>query len=108
MQEQQYEPTKLEMAVGLFSHTATSEVSGAVRSTSLRIPITEFAQIEAIAQHSGVSRNKVICTLIDLALPEILANLPKSDRKSIDRFTSKNLQAMVAETEHEQASKGEC
>ena len=108
MEEQQYEPSKLEMAVGLFSKTATSEVSGAVRSTSLRIPITEFAEIEAIAQHSGISRNKVICTLIDLALPEILANLPKADRKTIDRLAVKNVQAMLAESEHEQAGKGEC
>ena len=108
MLEQQYEPTKLEMAVGLFSKTATSETAGAVRSTSLRIPISEFAAIEAIAQHSGVSRNKVICTLIDLALPEILANLPKADRKTIDRLTVKNVQAMLQESEQEQAGKGEC
>ena len=106
--QEQYEPTKLEMAVGLFSHTATSETAGAVRSTSLRIPISEFAHIEAIAQHSGVSRNKVICTLLDLALPEILSNLPKTDRKTIDRLAVKNLQMMLAESEHEQAGKGEC
>lgn len=108
MQEQQYLPTKLEFAVDLFSHAATSEISAAVRTTSVRIPITDYAEVEAIAQHSGISRNKVICTLIGLAMSQILENLPKSDRKAIDRLTNKNLQTMIAENEHEQAAKGEC
>ena len=108
MEEQEYEVSKLDLAVGLFSRNATAEVSGLVRTTSLRIPLTEFAQIDALAQHSGVSRNKVICTLLDLALPDVLANLPKVDAKSIDKLSVKLLQKLMQESDNEQAAKGEC
>lgn len=76
-------PTKLEMLVALVSKTAKSDAYGSVHPLSVRVPSVPFATIQAISQHSGMSMNKVICALLDVALDELWGGLSEEDCEPI-------------------------
>lgn len=76
-------PTRLEMAVALFTRTATSEALGSVHARSIRIPSIENVTIEALAQHSGLSFNKVVVQLLEVALDEVFQAMPAEQRAQV-------------------------
>jgi hypothetical protein len=76
-------PTRLEMAVALFTRTGTRESNGAVHARSVRIPSIENVTIEALAQHSGLSFNKVIVQLLEVALDEVFQAMPAEQRAQV-------------------------
>lgn len=64
-------PTRLEMAISLFTRTGSSEAHGGVHARSVRIPTIEHVTIDALAEYSGLSANKVIVQLLEVALDEV-------------------------------------
>lgn len=76
-------PTRLEMAVALFTRTATSEALGSVHARSVRIPSIENVTIEALAQYSGLSVNKVIVQLLEVALDEVFQAMGADQRAQV-------------------------
>lgn len=76
-------PTRLEMAVALFTRTVTSEALGSVHARSVRIPTIENVTIEALAQYSGLSVNKVIVQLLEVALDEVFQAMSLEQRAQV-------------------------
>lgn len=78
------EPSKLQLLVLLLKS------SNATVSEHLGFPVTVhvapavFSRIDALSQHSGQTRNKVITELIDVALAELEKELSDDDRYAID------------------------
>lgn len=108
-----YEPTKMEMVVGLLSKTASSETNTSVHALSVRIPTIQYAAIEAMAQYSGISRNKVICELLDLAITNVLQEMESEHAEGIEALRAKLLMELVMDGQGNfarlaQADKGEC
>ena len=99
-------PSRLDMAIGLFTRQATSDLVGSVHARSVRIPTIENATIEALAQFSGLSVNKVICSLLEVALDEVFQGLKDEPRAEIFRIRSAVLQRL--DGSHAQAEPGEC
>jgi hypothetical protein len=83
MQSYDEMPTRLEMAISLFTKTGTSEAMGSVNAISVRIPSIEYVTIEALAQYSGLSRNKVIVQLLEVALDEVFQGLKPEQRAEV-------------------------
>jgi len=81
-------PTKLELLVDLVGKTGTSETIGSVHPLSVRIPTIPYTTIQAISYHSGMSMNKTICQLLDVALDELWQQLPEEDRNRIAELRS--------------------
>jgi hypothetical protein len=77
------QPTRLEMAISLFTRTGTSEFSGSVHARSIRIPSTENVTIDALAKYSGLSANKVICQLLEVALDEVFQGFSEDQRAQV-------------------------
>jgi len=77
------------MLVGLLEKHATSETQTSVNALSVRLPTLAFCDIEAMAQHSGISRNKVVCELIEFALSEVWNSLDEENERAINaiRYT---------------------
>lgn len=106
-------PTRLEMAVALFSKRATSEAIGSVHTRTVRIPTIEDVSIQALALHSGLSINKVIVQLLEVALDEVWAGMSDEDHKELIRIRGQLLTKMIAPDgtlpvqEFEQAVAGE-
>lgn len=98
MAKAHYQPeeiTKLDMVVALLEKTGKSEASTSVHPISVRIPTFDYANIEAMAQHSGLSRNKIICQLLDLALSEVWTALDEENGEAINKLRMKIYMEMV-------------
>lgn len=102
-------PTKLEMLVDQVSKTASSDAVGSVHSISLRVPTIPFSTIQAIAKHSGMSMNKTIVSLIDVALDELWKGLSEDDCQQIQALRAGFLRNLIDATPDSQvqAAKGE-
>lgn len=106
LQSYQEPPSRLDMAIGLFTRQATSEGIGSVHARSVRIPTIENATIEALAQFSGLSVNKVICSLLEVALDEVFQGLKDEHRAEIFRLRAAVLQRLATGA-LQQAEQGE-
>lgn len=84
-------PTRLEMALALFTRTGTSEGIGSVHSRSVRIPTIANYTIEALAEYSGLSVNKVIVQLLEVALDEVCQGMTEEQRTGLFAIRSKHL-----------------
>lgn len=83
MQSYQDVPTRLEMAIALFTRNATSEAQSNVHARSIRIPSIENLTIEALAKYSGLSVNKVIVQLLEVALDEVFTGMDSKQRAEL-------------------------
>jgi hypothetical protein len=83
MQSYDEMPSRLEMAIALFTKTGTSDGMGSVNAISVRIPSIEYVTIEALAQFSGLSRNKVIVQLLEVALDEVFQGFTAEQRAEV-------------------------
>lgn len=100
------QPSKLDMALALFQRTGSSEGVGSVHGLTVRIPTIEYCSIEALAKHSGLSRNKVIVELLGVALDEVWQGLNPDDRHDLVRIRSEVLDTILR-SPMEQAGKGD-
>ena len=100
-------PSRLEMAVDLFTNKASSETIGAVRAYSIRVPLIEDATIKALHVYSGQTQNKVIVQLLQVALDEVFQTMPEADRDSIFKLRASILGQTAHEVDQPQAEKGE-
>ena len=105
--ETHFEPTKMDILVGLVSQNAKSEARGSVHPISVRIPTMPFTTIQAISKHSGMSINKTIVVLLEAALDGMFAELDQSDHDAIQNLRSDFLKAFIESGEYPQATKGE-
>lgn len=78
--------TKLDLLLSLIEKRGSSEMSTSVQPISVRIPTFDYANIEAMAQHSGCSRNKIIVKLIELALVEVWSGLDEQNAAEINNL----------------------
>jgi hypothetical protein len=87
-------PTRLEMAIGMFTRTATSDAQGSVHARSVRIPTIENLTIDALAKYSGLSANKVICQLLEVALDEVFQGFTDEQRQEVFDIRRQMLKAL--------------
>lgn len=88
-------PTRLEMAIGMFTKTAISEATGTVHARSVRLPSIIHMTVEALSKYSGMSANKVIVQLLDVALDEVFQGMPSEHRAAIFQIRGEMLRALV-------------
>lgn len=67
-----------------------------VHALSLRLPTYDYATIEAIAQHSAVSRNKIVGQLLELAINEVFAAIDDETGKALNELRNKIYMDMVS------------
>lgn len=101
------QPTKLEMAISLFQKLGTSEGIGSVHPVSVRIPTIEYSSIQAMAKHSGLSVNKVIVELLQVALDEVWQGLDHDNRRALVQVRTEMIDKLIAPGASEGSKKGE-
>lgn len=89
------EVSKIDMLICLLQKTGTSETQTSVHATSVRLPTFDYANVEALAQHSGCSRNKIFCELISLALSEVWSGLDDENSSVINDLRNKIHHEMI-------------
>jgi hypothetical protein len=100
-------PSKLEMAIGLFQKLGTSEGMGSVHPISVRIPTIEYASIQAMSKHAGISVNKVIVELLQVALDEVWQGLNDENRRNLVAIRADLVGKLIAPGASEGSTKGE-
>lgn len=84
-------PTPLDILVGMVSKTANEENIGWLQSFSVRCPMAEACLLDALAAHSGQSRNKIVVQIIKTGLDALWTNLPPAEREQINAIQAKLL-----------------
>ncbi len=80
--------SNLDLLVGMISKTADEEQFGALRPVSTRLPLLTVVSLDALAAHSGQSRNKIISKALDAALEMLWNELPPVERATIEAHRS--------------------
>lgn len=89
------EPSKLQLLMLLLENPSTNTGEPAGVPLTIRLSATVFARIDALSQHSGQNRNKVIAELIDVALADINNGLSEANRAAIDALQRDIADAMA-------------
>lgn len=89
----------LELLVSMVSKQGSFESYGWIQTVSVRMPGHMACTFDAIAEYSGVSRNKVVVQALEVALNQLMVRLSADDRKRIEEQRSlilgKRVQAMT-------------
>jgi len=91
------EISKIDMLMSEFQNQGKSEFRGLVKTISVRIPVADFSSIEAFARHTGMSKNKVIVQLLNVALDTVIPGLDRKNRKAFDQLQIEVMEELAAE-----------
>jgi hypothetical protein len=101
-------PSHLDLLVGMIRKTADEKQIGWLSSITIRMPMVLTCTIEALAQYSGQSRNKLIVKALETAVDQVWEQLPEQERDDIERIRSEILtQRIAALKEGQKAESGE-
>lgn len=82
------EISKAEFLIAQLQKEGKSEFHGLVKGITCRLPIPQYSAIEALSRHSGMSKNKVIVELLDVALDTAIRGLDRANRKAFNQHQS--------------------
>ncbi len=90
-------PTNRESFLAMVSKTGDEAQHGWIHAFSVRAPMTLAMQFEAMAQHSGKSRNLLIVKALQVAVDELWQELPQDDCEAIEAiYRAKMGEALAA------------
>jgi len=98
--------SKMDILMSQLQNQGKSEYSGGVKGITVRLPVLQFAAIEALSRHSGMSKNKVMVELLDVVIATAVEALDRPNRKAFNKLQSEVL-AQLADEGFEVAGKGE-
>lgn len=84
-------PTPLDILVGMVSKTVEETTQAWVQTMTLRVPMHEACVIDALATHSGQSRNKIAIQIIKTGLYALWQDLPTAERADLQTAASQLL-----------------
>jgi hypothetical protein len=87
--------TYAQHVANLVSGTAKNDLTASAKSIAHRIPVHLCASVDAMAHHSGKSRNAMINLLINVGLSEVRAELSEEVAQSLVVAESKALAALL-------------
>jgi hypothetical protein len=91
--------TRLSMFLAELQRTANFDSSSSVHAVTVRIPTSEFSQIEGFVSYSGMARNKVIVHLIQVGIEQVLKELGPEVKKPLFEQTVDALRSMYTDGE---------
>ena len=103
------EPSSSEILASCTINKGASESIGAVKATSLRIPIQDYAEVEAISDLSNLPRNKVLALLVSSGLEMYRTDLGANKKifKEFEELSAVQLKKIIDSNEisHHDSSK---
>ena len=79
-------PSNLDILVGMVSKTANEEGTGWLQTITIRMPMTVACTFDALAKHSGQSRNKLVVKALESALDMLWEQLPEAERDTVEEL----------------------
>ena len=93
------EVTKLDILMAMIEGSGDVEYQGAVKTVSVRMELFELANVDALAQLAGKSRNVMINRLIEAALEMVWSTASKATQKQISAARKEHMQALLETAE---------
>ena len=81
-------PDEFAMLEAMVTKTGNVEGTGTLHSVSIRLPTVEFVTVEALAKHSGQSRNKIIVQMIKACIERLNAEISNDDLEAVHSIRS--------------------
>lgn len=88
-------PSELEQAVGLLARSAQIKEVGIVVPISVRLSGMTYATVKAMADHSSLSLNRVVNTLLRVAIDAVGDALPAEDADAIASIRSEVMADLI-------------
>lgn len=82
------EPDAFAMLEAMVTKTGNVEGTGTLHSVSIRLPTVEFVTVEALARHSGQSRNKIVVQMIKACIERLNAEMSNDDLEAVQSIRS--------------------
>lgn len=87
--------SQAEHVAAILSGTAKTTMTAATRAVAYRAPIHILAVVDAMAAHSGKSRNSMLNSLLQVGIDEVRENLDQIDIiQKLSVLESEHLQAL--------------
>lgn len=77
-------PTSRDVFLGMVSKTADENYIGVTQTISVRLPVHVACMFDAMSKYSGKSRNRLLVKACEVALEELWAELPDTERKHLE------------------------
>lgn len=97
------EVSKLDMLVSQLANLGKSEYRGGVHAITARLPTHQMALLQACAEHSGMSVNKIIVEVLEVGLDLAFRELPKKDSRAIAKLQGAFADKLMASDQSEQS-----
>lgn len=81
-----YDP--IDLFASIVSKQGSFDNVGWVQTVSVRMPGDMVCTFDALAEHSGVSRNKLLVIALEVAIKQLMERLSDTDREKIDALHS--------------------
>lgn len=80
--------TAAEHAAGIVEGTASTRWTAVTKVISVRLPVSLFAEVSALAHKSGKTRNAMICTLLEVGVEEVTTRLTPETKTALGAIRS--------------------
>jgi predicted DNA-binding protein len=81
-------PSNVQMLLGMITKTANEEATAWTQTLSIRMPMMLACTFDAMAHHSGQSRNKLIVKALEATIDEIWGQIPEDERTTLEDLRS--------------------
>lgn len=78
-------------------NTMKSEPRGFVKAITVRMPVHQYAAVEAYHRHTGMSKNKVIHAALSFALDVAFRGLDRANKKAFTELETAVIAELSAE-----------
>lgn len=85
--------TKEDIFLSILQNEGKANPKGVVKALTIRIPVHQYAAVEAYHRHTGLSRNRIISEVLEFALDVAFRGLDRNNKKAYTQLES----AVVAE-----------
>ena len=90
-------PSEIEFLADMVSGNGETEFVGVTRAITLRLPITLYATVKAMAENSkGQSMNTVVEQMVRVAIDQLEEQLPINVKCELEDLRSKIMQAELS------------
>lgn len=91
------EITKADILMAQLQNQGKSVSAGLFKGITCRLPVHQYSAIDAFSRHTGMSKNKIIVELLEVAVHDAITALDTKNRRAFNKLQSQVLMEMEAE-----------
>lgn len=94
-------PTKIQFLSAIIEGNGVSEQRSAVKAMTVRLPLIDYAMVQAMAESSNSTKQGIVTNLVSAAIDEVIENLSDDRVEALRDAQAKILKALLDSGENE-------